>query len=357
MFRDLAISALKALPPERAHALTIRALAAGLGPTMTSPTPASLRTQALGVTFDTPLGVAAGFDKNAEAVDGLLAMGAGFVEVGAVTPRPQAGNPRPRVFRLPQERAIINRLGFNNEGMDAVAERLRARRAKPGIVGVNLGANANSVDRNADFEAVLRRLFGLADYFSVNVSSPNTKDLRALQGREALSALLSTLVAERDALAGEMMAARAPILVKIAPDLSEAELEDVAAVALATGIDGIVATNTTISRPEGLRGPHAQQGGGLSGPPVRALSTAAVRRLSARTEGRLTIIGVGGVETADDAYEKLRAGARLLQLYTGLVYQGPTIFADIASGLAERLARDGAAHISEIVGADVAATV
>ncbi len=340
-----------ALPAERAHALAIWALAKGFGPSAPPP-PERLKCRVLGLDFPGPVGLAAGFDKNAEAVDAALRAGAGFVEVGAVTPRPQEGSAKPRVFRLSEDHAIVNRLGFNNDGMDAVGERLRERRGAAGVVGVNLGANANSVDRMADYETTLRHLWGLADFFTVNVSSPNTKGLRAFEGEEALRDLLGRLLTAREALSAESGVAPAPLLVKLSPDLDAAGLEAAAAVALETGIDGLVATNTTVSRPDGLKSPAARQTGGLSGRPLFEMSTAALRRLYARTEGRVTLIGVGGVETAEQAYAKLRAGASLVQLYTAMVYRGPGVFAEIHAGLDALLARDGVAAPQEIVGLD-----
>lgn len=355
MWRTIGAAAARVASPEAAHNLAIWALSRGFGPSFAPVPSARLRTTLGPIALDAPLGLAAGFDKNAEAVDGVLGLGAAFVEIGAVTPRPQAGNPKPRVFRLEADRAVINRLGFNNEGMEAASDRLRARRERGGVVGVNIGANANSVDRPADFEAVLRHFWGLGDFFTVNVSSPNTQDLRALQAREALTALLTQLVGLRDALAAESGVARAPLLVKIAPDLTEAEIEDVVEVALATGVDGVVATNTTIARPDGLLGAAKRQKGGLSGQPLFDASTAVLRRVAARSLGRLALIGVGGVETAEQALAKIRAGASAVQAYTGLIYHGPSLFRDVHRDLDAILARDGVASIKELVGADVKA--
>ena len=350
----LAGEALKLLPPETAHRLTLQGLAAGLGPRFPAPDDPALAQTLWGRRFASPVGLAAGFDKNAEAMSGVLALGPGFLEIGAVTPRPQRGNPKPRVFRLSEDRAIVNRLGFNNQGMEAAARRLRRWREAggTGIVGVNLGANKDSADRGADFETVLSALWGLCDFYTVNVSSPNTERLRDLQGKEALSALLSAMVARRAALSAAS-GFDAPILVKIAPDLSDGEIEDVAEAALAAGIDGIVATNTTLERPATLRSPQAAEQGGLSGAPLFDRSTEVLRRLALRTEGKATLIGVGGVETGAQASAKIRAGASLVQLYTGLVYRGPGVFHSIAQELSEILRRGGAQHIGDIIGADL----
>ncbi|MGM0586461.1 MAG: quinone-dependent dihydroorotate dehydrogenase [Pseudomonadota bacterium] len=349
----LGLAALRAVEPERAHRLALRALrmrhALGLSPG--GPVRgARLGCRAMGMEFANPVGVAAGFDKNAEAVAATLASGPGFVEVGAVTPRPQPGNPRPRLFRLPEDRAVINRFGFNNDGMEAVAARLEAARARaplPGPVGVNLGANKDSEDRAGDYAAVLSRFAGLAEFFTVNVSSPNTERLRELQGRSALDALLARCLEAR-----ERHAPGAALLVKIAPDLEEAETADVAEVCLDRCLDGIVATNTTLSH-EGLKSPRAREAGGLSGAPLFARSTAVLRRLAELTEGRrIALVGVGGVASGADAYAKIRAGASLVQLYTGMVYGGVSLAGRIARELDGLLARDGFASVAEAVGAD-----
>lgn len=349
----LALTALKAAPPELAHRLTLRALAAGLRPQVpTRPADPRLAQSLFGLDFASPVGVAAGFDKNAEAVDPLLGLGAGFVEVGAVTPRPQAGNPKPRLFRLTADAAVINRMGFNNDGLAAAADRLRARRnRRPGPVWANVGANKNSVDREADYVAVLRGLWGLVDLFVINVSSPNTEGLRALQAGEALKSLAQRVVAERDALQGET-GLKPAVLVKIAPDLDAEQLQAAADAMLAAGVDGAVATNTTLARPGSLRAAQSGEKGGLSGAPLFEASTEILRQLRRATGGALPLVGVGGVGSADHAYAKVRAGASLVQLYTALVYAGPALFTEIATGLSTRLAQDGFAHLSEAVGAD-----
>lgn len=348
----LASKAMRLAPPEVAHRLAIRALAAGLGPRFPTPSDGRLEIRLWDIEFPTPIGLAAGFDKNAEVVDAVLGLGAGFTEVGAITPRPQKGNPKPRVFRLPEDEAVINRLGFNNDGLPGAHERLRDRRAKGGIVGVNIGANKNSVDRMADYETVLRDLWGLCDFYTLNVSSPNTEKLRALQGKAALTELLGRIMGLRDGLASES-GVNAPVLVKIAPDLTDAEIEAVAETAIGAGIDGIVATNTTLERAESLKSRHAGEKGGLSGAPLFARSTEVLKRLALRTERKLPLIGVGGVFTGADAYAKIRAGASLVQLYTAMIYRGPGVFHDVATTLAELLKRDGFASAAEAVGADL----
>jgi dihydroorotate dehydrogenase len=337
----LALAGLRRLDPETAHDLALKALRAGLAP---APGPVStprLATRVMGLDLPNPVGLAAGFDKNAVALAPLLRAGFGFVEVGAVTPRPQAGNPRPRLFRLTADRAVINRFGFNNAGLDAMAARLEAPRPA-GVVGVNLGANKDSADRAADYVALIRALRGRADFLSVNVSSPNTERLREMQGRAALDALLAACVAE---------AGTTPVALKISPDLSQAELEDVAEVALARGVAAIVATNTTLAR-DGLASPARAEAGGLSGRPLFARATDTLRRLRRLTQGRVALIGVGGVEDAATAYAKLRAGADAVQLYSALVYGGLSLVGDIARGLDALLARDGFARLADAVGVD-----
>jgi len=296
---------LRRLDPERAHGLALAALRAGLGPAGGPVTGARLATTLAGMALPNPLGLAAGMDKNATAVAALGRAGFGFVEVGAATPRPQAGNPRPRLFRLTGDRAVINRFGFNNDGMAAIAARLAAR-PKGFTVGLNLGANKESADRAADFAEVLAHAGPFIDFATVNVSSPNTERLRDLQGRAALAGLLAGVIAANRALARPV-----PLFLKIAPDLTDAELADIVGTALAAGIDAIVATNTTLAR-DGLHGPHAAEAGGLSGAPLFRRSTIVLARLHAMTEGRLPLVGVGGIASAAEAYEKIRAGASAL---------------------------------------------
>ncbi len=343
MIERLGLSLLRRLDPEDAHALALKALRLGLAGAPGPVAAPRLAVRLFGRDLPNPVGVAAGFDKNAVALDATLACGFGFVEVGAVTPRPQPGNPRPRLFRLPQDRAVINRFGFNNDGLAAMAARLRARRA-PGVVGVNLGANKDSADRAADYVTLIEGLRGLADFLTVNVSSPNTPGLRGLQDRAALDALLG---------ACRSVAGETPLALKIAPELGEAELADVAALAEAHGLAAIIATNTTLAR-EGLRGPHAREAGGLSGRPLFARSTQTLRLLRRLTQGRVALIGVGGVDSAETAYAKIRAGATAVQLYTGMVYEGVSLGARIARGLDALLARDGFASVAAASGVDAA---
>lgn len=322
------------------------ALATGLGGLARTPDPPILAQRLWGRDFPNPIGIAAGFDKDARVPDALLGLGFGFVETGTVTPRPQPGNPKPRVFRLDEDGAMINRLGFNSGGLHRFVARLQARRRR-GIVGVNIGRNRDSADAVADYTAGVRRTAALADYLVVNVSSPNTPGLRDLQARAVLENLLRQLVAAR-VEAG----ASVPLLVKVAPDLSTEERVDIAAVALATGIDGIVVANTTVARPPGLLSPHARESGGLSGRPLFEPSTALLGEIYRLTQGRLPLVGVGGVASAADAYAKIRAGAALVQLYTALVFAGPALLGQIKTELADLLRRDGFASVADAVGAD-----
>ena len=337
------------LDPETAHGLALRALNAGLGPKGGPVTSPRLATVLAGLALPNPVGIAAGFDKNAKAVRAALAAGPGFLEIGAVTPRPQQGNPRPRLFRLTRDQAAINRFGFNNDGMVAIAPRLAAARGAgvaKGIVGVNLGANKEAGDRAQDYVTVLRHLWAQADFFTVNVSSPNTERLRELQGRAALDALLARVMAAKADLGGAR-----PVFLKIAPDLDDGELADIADLALAHGLDGIIATNTTLAR-EGLASRHAGETGGLSGQPLFAPSTEVLGRLYRLTGGRVALIGVGGIATAEQAYAKIRAGAGAVQLYTAMVYEGIGLPGRIARGLERLLERDGFVNVAEAVGVD-----
>lgn len=329
-----------AFDPETAHGLSIRALKCGV-PLALPPAPDKrLAVKAAGLAFANPLGMAAGYDKNAEVPDALLGLGFGFVEVGTITPLPQPGNPRPRIFRLTEDGAVINRLGFNNEGHDAAERRLRARRRGTGIVGVNIGANKDSADRFADYERGVARFAPLADYLTVNISSPNTPGLRNMQARESLAELLSRVIAARAASA-------APIFLKIAPDLGEEELDDIAAEVLDKRIEGLIVSNTTIARPA-LRSRNAAETGGLSGKPLFARSTAVLARMRKRLGPDIAIIGVGGVDSAETALEKIRAGADLVQLYTGLIYGGPSLPGRILRGMSRRMADEGAGSVHEL---------
>jgi dihydroorotate dehydrogenase len=342
----LATALLRLLPPETAHRAALTALRHGLVPAGRPPSDPALRVRLWGLELASPLGLAAGFDKDAEAIDPLLRLGFGFVEVGSVTPLPQPGNQRPRLFRLPRDRAVINRMGFNSRGHDFARRGLAARRLGP--VGVNLGKNRESADAAADYAAGIAALGPLADYLVVNISSPNTPGLRALQQAAALRPLIDRLQAARDRLAPR----RPPLLLKLAPDLDAAEREAIAETVLAGGVDGLILGNTTTARPPGLVGAAASEAGGLSGRPLLAPSTAVLADFYRLTRGRLPLIGVGGIASAADAYAKLRAGATLLQLYTALIYQGPGLVGRINRELAALLRRDGLADIAAAVGAD-----
>ena len=343
----LARPLLLALEPEAAHGLAIATLAKMPLPAA-APDPASLAVKAFGLHFPNPLGMAAGFDKNAQVYGPLLRLGFGFVEIGTVTPKPQPGNSKPRMFRLPADGAVINRLGFNGAGHGAALARLRGRDGRA-IVGVNIGANKDAPDRIADYVAGIAAFAPVASYFTVNVSSPNTPGLRDLQAAGALDDLLARVVFARDAAA--QLHGRCPVLLKIAPDLNLAELDDVVRVARARQIDGMIIGNTTVSRPAGLRDAKvAGQAGGLSGRPLFALSTAMLAATFLRVERQFPLIGVGGVDSSDAAYAKIRAGADLLQLYTALVYEGAGLIAAIKRGLVLRLQRDGFASVAQAVG-------
>lgn len=341
--------ALFLLPPEKAHRAAICALQRGLAPRYTA-RHASLVTRVAGLSFSNPVGLAPGFDKNAECFEGALATGCGFVEIGTVTPKPQAGNPAPRVFRLTRHEAVINRLGFNNDGMDAAAARL-VKRSNQGIIGGNIGKNKESVDAVADYTAAMRTLYPHVDYITANISSPNTPGLRALQAADELKALIEAL----QTLRAELVAAglpRRPIFVKIAPDCDDAMLEAIAQTALSTKLDALIVSNTTLSREAVAGATHANEAGGLSGKPLFAPSTEVLRKIYNLTGGQIPLIGVGGIASAEDAYAKIRAGASLVQLYTALVYQGFGLIGRINEGLAELLARDGFATVGDAVGRD-----
>ncbi|MCC5971584.1 MAG: quinone-dependent dihydroorotate dehydrogenase [Pararhodobacter sp.] len=343
MIEQLGLAALHRLDPETGHGLALRALRAGLVPRPGPVSTSRLRVQLAGLDLPNPVGLAAGFDKNAVAVAALTRVGFGFVEIGAATPRPQPGNPRPRLFRLTEDRAVINRFGFNNDGAAAIAARLATRPAS-GIVGLNLGANKDSADRAGDFAQVLRSCGAHVDFATVNVSSPNTEKLRDLQGPAALRALLAGVMEARAGLPRPI-----PVFLKIAPDLAPDELAQIAEVALEAKLDAIIATNTTLAR-DGLASPHAGQAGGLSGRPLFEKSTRVLARLSQLTDGRLPLIGVGGIDSAETAYAKILAGASAVQLYSALVYRGFSLVGEIAHGLDALLARDGHASVAGAVG-------
>lgn len=347
LFR-LAKPFLHAMEPEKAHEMTIKALKSR------RPAPAflgeyeNLRVRVFGLDFPNPLGMAAGFDKNAEVSAALLALGFGFVEAGTVTPKPQSGNPTPRIFRLPEDGGMINRLGFNNKGHGTVYDNLRRQILNGGIVGVNIGANKDSVDRIADYVLGLEHFYNLASFYVVNISSPNTPGLRDLQTEQELKKLLSSLKKKRQTLEAEFKR-YVPIVVKIAPDLEQSDLKGIADILLEENVDGVIVSNTTISRPH-LTSADAHEAGGLSGRPLFALSTIKLAQLYLLTGGKIPIIGVGGIDSAEAAYEKIRAGASLLELYTGLVYHGPGLIGDIISGLDKFLKQDGFEKITDAVG-------
>jgi dihydroorotate dehydrogenase len=338
------LALLHRIDPERAHALSLTALQTGLAPL---PGPVALPRLACalaGMPLLNPVGLAAGYDKNATVIAPLSRAGFGFIEVGAATPLPQPGNPKPRLFRLTRDRAAINRFGFNNDGMEAIAERLTARTRTAVPVGLNLGANKTSDNRAADFARVLARCGPHVDFATVNVSSPNTEKLRDLQGPAALAALLGGVMEARAALATPI-----PVFLKIAPDLTPDELAQIAEVALASGLSGIIATNTTLSR-EGLKSANRGEAGGLSGAPLFENSTRVLAQVSKLTEGKLPLVGVGGISTPDQAYQKIRAGASAVQLYTAMVYEGLSLVPRIARGLDALLARDGFASVTDAIG-------
>jgi dihydroorotate dehydrogenase len=337
---------LRALDPERAHGLAIKALRRGLVPRPRAIDDAILRTTVWGRDFPNPIGLAAGFDKDAEVPDALLALGFGFVEVGSVTPRAQPGNPKPRMFRLSEDGGVINRLGFNSEGLAAAAPRLAAR-ARVGIVGANLGKNKDTVDAASDYESGVAALGRYCDYLVCNVSSPNTPGLRALQGKQPLQELIGRVQRMLATLPSSP-----PLVLKIAPDITDEDKRDIAEVALASGIAGLIVGNTTITRPSTLRSRHREEAGGLSGRPLFALSTKILTDMYAATGGRLPLVGAGGIASGADAYAKIRAGASLVQLYSALIYHGPGLIGRIARDLAILLRRDGFARVADAVGAD-----
>jgi len=340
---DWGAKSLTLLPPETAHRISLKALAAGFGPKLPASADPVLSTSIAGIELAHPVGLAAGYDKNGEAPDALLGAGFAFVELGAVTPRPQAGNPQPRLFRLREDRAVINRMGFNNDGLDALKARLEARAQRPGIVGINLGANKDSDDRAGDYVTLVKALKGLASFFTVNISSPNTPGLRDMQGEEALGALLARV---NDARWTE------PVFLKVAPDLDAAGIESVVRVAMAHRISGLIVSNTTLARPDTLNSRHKGEAGGLSGAPLTGASTEVLLQVRKMAGPDLPLIGVGGVHSVESAYAKIRAGASAIQLYTALVYEGPGLIKRLRDGLAERIKADGYTSLADAVGAD-----
>ena len=342
---DVATGLLRRFDPEDAHRLAVTGLKLGLGPRAPRDDDPILAVNLAGLALPNCVGLAAGFDKNAEAYAGLLAAGFGFVECGTVTPLPQAGNPRPRLFRLSEDQAVINRMGFNNAGLEAFAGRLD--RPRGGVVGANLGANKDSADRIGDYVTGLNRLWRLADYFTINISSPNTPGLRALQGRAALDELLGRLNAARARLTAEDR--RRPVFLKVAPDLEPDEPPAIVDACLAHGVDGLIVSNTTLARPRTLRSPFREQAGGLSGAPLLEPSTHRLREFAEAAAGRLVLIGAGGIASGDDAFAKLRAGATAVQLYSALVYGGPGLVVRLKRQLAERLRAEGFASAAQAV--------
>jgi len=351
-FDALSLPLLRWLDPEDAHRLAIQGLRL-LPPMRTRVDDAKLAVRAFGLNFPNPIGMSAGFDKNAEVPDALLRLGFGFVEIGTVTPQPQPGNPRPRLFRLERDEAVINRLGFNNEGAELVLRRLASRANLGGIVGVNVGANKDSPDRVADYVRLIETFAPVASYFTVNVSSPNTPGLRNMQQAHILDDLLAKVIDARERVRAK--AGDSPVLLKIAPDLSLAELDEVVHVARSRRVDGMVVANTTVGRPSSLRETaRAKEVGGLSGRPLFRLSTRMVAETYVRAEGAFPLIGVGGIDSGGAALTKIRAGASLIQLYSPLVFKGLGLVDDIKSDLTSTLLRTGRESLSEIVGADAA---
>lgn len=346
LLHNLGLSAIKLLDPERAHGAAIRALKLGLGPKANSHY-AELATEIAGLKLPNPIGLAAGFDKDAEVIDPMLAAGFGFVEAGSVTPRPQKGNPKPRLFRLDEDEGVINRMGFNNSGLDAFATRLRARK-DGGIVGANLGANKDTENKTLDYVKGLEALWGLPDYFTVNISSPNTPGLRDLQAGDALDDLLAEIQDTRAKLAAEKSSP--PIFLKVAPDLDFAQIDRITELARTYGMSGLIISNTTIDRPKHLKSRHQAEIGGLSGKPLMAPSTRVLKEFYMASEGRMPLIGVGGIGSAADAYEKIKAGAQAVQLYSAMVFKGPRLAADICEDLVKLVKADGFDNISQAVG-------
>lgn len=331
--------AMFALDAERAHRLMIAALKA-LPAGKPAPRDAMLAIRLAGLDFPNPVGLAAGFDKDAEVFAAMLRFGFGSVEVGTLTPVPQAGNPRPRLFRLVEDRAVINRMGFNNRGIESAAHRLSARR--PGLVGVNVGANKDSADRIGDYVTGVRRLGRVADYLTINISSPNTPGLRALQDQGALRELLAAI--------GDARQEETPIFLKVSPDLDARDVDAIARTAIDAGMDALIVANTTVSRPPALRSRHSGEGGGLSGAPLKALALQRVRDFRSATGGALPLIATGGIENGTDAYARIAAGASLVQLYSALVFEGPGLVRRIARELRALLARDGFGSLEQAVG-------
>ena len=353
LFYKMGTAGMRMLPAEAAHKTTLKALKAGLGPVAVKTASPELVTQVGGLTLPNPVGLAAGFDKDCDVPDAMLAAGFGFVECGTVTPRPQIGNPKPRLFRLTEDAAVINRMGFNNGGLEAFKTRLTNRlqknsKGKDGIVGANLGANKDSTDRVADYVTGLKSLWGLSDYFTINISSPNTPGLRDLQNENAMDELLGRLAEARGELTGDKPSY--PMFLKVAPDVDMGEIERIVQQARTYGMNAIIVSNTTIARPDSLKSQHKGEGGGLSGAPLFEKSTEVLKEFYAAAEGKIDLIGVGGIGSGAQAYAKIRAGAKAVQLYSALVFQGPGLVTEINRDLQARVKADGFNSISEAVG-------
>ena len=348
LFYKMGTAAMRMLPAEPAHKTTIKALKSGLGPSVVTEASPELATQVGGLNLPNPVGLAAGFDKDCEVPDAMLAAGFGFVECGTVTPRPQIGNPKPRLFRLTEDQAVINRMGFNNGGLDVFKERLTKRQGNAGLIGANLGANKDSTDRVGDYVAGLKSLWGLSDYFTINISSPNTPGLRDLQNENAMDELLGRIAEARAELTNENSSY--PVFLKVAPDVDRGEIERIVEQARTHGMNAIIVSNTTIARPDTLQSPHKGEGGGLSGAPLFEPSTEVLREFYAAAQGKIDLIGVGGISNGEQAYAKIRAGAKAVQLYSALVFKGPGLVTEINRDLKARLKADGFSSISEAVG-------
>lgn len=346
MIFQLLKPAIFALDPERAHRMTIEALK--MAPKLVAARKArpsgKLATTVAGLAFPNPVGIAAGFDKDGEVPDAVLGLGFGFAEVGSITPKPQDGNPKPRLFRLVEDRAVINRMGFNNRGAEAAARRLAARAGQPGIVGINIGANKDSEDRIADYATMTRVMAPLASYLAVNISSPNTPGLRALQDEAALKDLLDAVLEERGPNGP-------PVFLKVAPDLTPADVDAIARIAMDRKLDALIVSNTTISRPS-MQSHHVGEAGGLSGAPLKRLALTRLRDFRTATGAQMPLIGVGGISSGEDAWERIRAGASLVQLYSALVYAGPGLVRQITRDLEQLMQRDGFSTIAEAVGSE-----
>ena len=347
-FYKMGTAAMRMLPAERAHKATIKALKAGLGPLAVKTASAELAVEVGGLTLPNPVGLAAGFDKDCEVPDAMLAAGFGFVECGTVTPRPQIGNPKPRLFRLAEDQAVINRMGFNNGGLEGFKSRLTKRQGKNGIVGANLGTNKDSADRVEDYVKGLKALWGLSDYFTINISSPNTPGLRDLQNENAMDELLGRIAETRAELTGDNPSF--PVFLKVAPDVDMCEIERIVEQARMYGINAIIISNTTIARPESLKSAHKSESGGLSGAPLFEPSTEVLKEFYAAAQGKIDLIGVGGISNGAQAYAKIRAGAKAVQLYSALVFQGPGLVTEINRDLKARLKADGFSSVAEAVG-------